>query len=131
MVRLPRIASLVLLLGLLALLGCGSKGPKRSPVSGTVTLDGKPLAKGVVYFKTVQTGAIDTLPVNDGKFEGQAEEGARRVEINSYRSKTISGPMGGEVQENLVAPRYNSESTLTATVTPTGPNSFKFEVEGK
>lgn len=129
--HVPRVGFCLLVLSLLVSLGCGGQGVQRYPVSGTVTLDGKPLAKGTVYFKTVQTGALDTLPVEDGKFEGLAEKGERRVEINAYRSRTISGPMGGEVQENLIAGRFNTESTLTATVSPTAPNTYQFEVTGK
>lgn len=111
--------------------GCAKPGPKMSPVSGSVTLDGRPLSEGTVYFKTIATGEIDTLPVKDGQFAGKAAEGNRRVEVVAYRSIPVAGQMGGEVQESLVAKRFNFESTLTAEVTASGPNKFEFAVTGK
>ena len=43
-----RIRTGLLACGLSALIGCG--GPKTVPVSGTATLDGKPLNRGIVFF---------------------------------------------------------------------------------
>ena len=128
-----RFATTSLLLALLALNGCGQPGkPKTASVSGTVTFDGQPLTEGTVYFKTVATGSLDALAVKDGKFEGAAEVGDRRVEVNAFKTKVVgTGEMKGEVKENLVHPRYNIDSTLTATVTEAGPNTFKFEVKSK
>ncbi len=118
-----------------ALPGCGSDGPpqpERYPVSGTVTLDGKPLETGTIYFKTVATGGIDGMEIHGGQFSGDAEAGERRVEISSMR--TIIADMGGmqsEAQVNDIPPRYNSESNVTVNVTPEGPNDFTFEVTSK
>lgn len=116
---------------LVAASGCAKPGPKLYPVSGSVTLDGQPLATGTVYFKTIATGEVDTLPVKDGKFAGQAVEGARRVEVVAHRLIPVAGEMGGEVQESLIARRFNFDSTLTAEVTAGGPNTFEFAVESK
>ncbi|MBN9118913.1 MAG: hypothetical protein J0I06_07100 [Planctomycetes bacterium] len=127
-----RAAGAALFLVLAALIGCGKSGPKLVPVSGTVTYDGQPLPEGTVYFKTAQTGAMDTLPVKDGKFEGSAEVGERRVEVTAYRTKVqdLNG-MKGEIKESLVPARFNANSTLTATVKADGPNTFKFDVTSK
>ncbi|OWK40476.1 hypothetical protein FRUB_05395 [Fimbriiglobus ruber] len=113
--------------------GCGGgQTVKTFPVEGTVTLDKKPLEKGTIYFKTVETGALDTLDIRDGKFHGQASEGQRRVEIVSYETKIMgTGAMKGEVQFNLIPPKYNSESKLTETVKPGGPNQFTFDLASK
>lgn len=117
-------------LSILATAGCESGSqPKMYPVAGTVSVDGQPLAEGIVNFKTTETGALETLNVRDGKFEGKAKEGERRVEIYSFRTKTQDiGGMKAEVKENLIPAQYNLESKLTAKVTPAGPNQFKFEV---
>jgi hypothetical protein len=105
---------------------------KLAPVSGTVKCDGKPMADGTIYFKTPTTGAFEQLAIKDGKFEGQAAVGERRVEVTAYKT-TIQGTdaMKGEVQESLVGTDYNTNSKLTATVTEQGPNSFAFEVKSK
>jgi hypothetical protein len=60
-------------LGMLFLSGCG---PKRVPAGGTVELDGKPLAGGILYFNpnnekgnTAQVNC--SSPVKDGHFQLQ------------------------------------------------------------
>ncbi len=129
----------MLALGILCLLlaGChqasGLPEPQRFPVRGTVTLDGKPLASGVIYFKTVQTGALDNAEIKDGQFEGKAQVGDRRVEICSYETlpPKADDPMATAIQRNTIPPKYNLESTLTAKVTQEGPNEFRFELSSR
>jgi hypothetical protein len=58
--------------GLLFLAGC-AQGPKRVPASGTVTLDGKPLEGGILYFnpdtaKGNMARVSCSSPVRDGRF---------------------------------------------------------------
>ena len=135
MSRLSRTCQFVLMvLGLIVCLGCGDKKPeiKLAPVSGTVKCDGKPLAQGTIYFKTIVTGAFEQLPIKDGKYEGQAAEGERRVEITSYRSTIMgTGEMKGEVQESLVSTDFNTNSKLSAEVKVGSPNTFDFDVKSK
>lgn len=116
------------------LIGCGGAKPKLYPVSGTVTLDGRPLAQGVIYFKTVQTGAIESFPIADGQFSGQAQPGDRRVEVTSYvkKAKPVDfNGMKGDVQENIIPARYNLESKLAANVKADGSNQYKFDLATK
>ncbi|WP_145093024.1 hypothetical protein [Anatilimnocola aggregata] len=112
--------------------GCAKPGPSQYSVSGKVTLDGQPLSEGTVYLKVIETGALVTLPVKNGTFQGKSTEGNWRVEVVAYRITPIPGDrMGSETAELLIAPRFNSQSTLTAVVTPAGPNEFVFEVTSK
>src|SRR5947207_1494492 len=111
MARQVRCATLLVVFLALSAFGCGKSGPKVVPVSGTVTLDGRPLAEGLISFKTIQTGAVEAFDIKDGEFQGNAQAGDRRVEICLYR--TITGDfngMKGEVKENLIPARYNLES---------------------
>jgi hypothetical protein len=131
-----RLGCFFLLALCLALSGCGGSPArpeaKKYPVSGTVTLDGQPMAEGMIYFKTVSAGAIDFVDIKDGKFKGQAQEGDRRVEICLYKTETQgNGPMKTEVKKNLIPKQYNDQSKLTAKVTPQGPNEFTFAVTSK
>lgn len=119
----------------LLLVGCssGTSGlpePERFPVSGSVTLNGAPLASGLIYFKTVQTGATDSVDIKEGKFDGRAQAGDRRVEVCAYEPIPSQGndPMAADRQKNLIPPKYNVESELTAKVTREGPNQFSFEL---
>ncbi len=122
--------------GLVALLAisCESKDSQSQPVSGTVTLDGKPLPEGEVYF--IQPGQAPSIfPVKDGDFAGQARPGTHRVEICAYRArKDKVGSPGQNMTpppENYIPEKYNSKSELTAQVEPSGTKPFKFEIQLK
>jgi len=117
----------------LALSGCGPAEPVKVPVRGTVLLDGRPLDEGTVYFKTIQEGSVERMDVQDGKFEGTAELGERRVEVCRFREgdPIATGAANFPNTINTIPSRYNTESELTATVTENGPNEFTFEVTSK
>jgi hypothetical protein len=123
-----------LLLGsavLAAAAGC-DPGPRYHVVTGTVTLDGRPLEAGDILFADPGGAAgPDPGKVKDGAFEFRAKEGRRRVEISASRiipgSKT-RGAGGEPVPEEVVPDRYNVASELTAEVAPGGPNRFEFKL---
>ena len=135
---MQKLACLLLLAVGLLLDGCGQPTSrpeaKKYPVRGTVTLDGQPMPEGSLYFKTIATGALDFASIKDGKFEGQAQEGDRRVEISCTKSEVQeSGGMKTEVQKELIPAKYNTDpsNTLQAAVSPKGPNQFTFELTSK
>lgn len=127
---LQRTAFASLVLSFVAMVGCEAKPTPVYPVQGTVTMDGKPLPEGQVCFRTVATGALEQFDVKNGAFAGKAQAGERRVEVFAFRTRTgdFNG-MKGEVKENLIPARYNTDSKLQATVTPEGPNEFKFDLK--
>jgi hypothetical protein len=53
-------------MGFLFVVGCGPGGPKMSPVTGNVTLDGKPIAKAMVTF-TPEKGGQSSTGLTDEK----------------------------------------------------------------
>jgi len=119
------------------LAGCGPGAPVPVPVHGKVTLDGTPLAEGQIAFIT--PGQVpEFIEIRGGTFEGRAKWGPRRVEIAAYRPyqipadipKSMHGMMEGG-KENYLPDRYHSNSTLTAEVSPDGPNEFNFELTSK
>jgi hypothetical protein len=114
--------------GLAALPGCEGAGPRTYAVSGTVTLDGRPLDDADVYlFPLDPNVSADAGKVKGGKFAFRAKAGRKRVEIHA--SRVVPGqktPMGGPVKEESLPPRYNKASTLTADVRPGGDNRFTF-----
>src|SRR2546423_11626348 len=114
----------LLLLGLLSG-GCRKSGPELAPVSGHVTLNGKPLETGDVVFQP-ENGKSPALGRTDA--EGRYELAYKR------------GVMGGPVGQNLVqirvsrelvhnpphiAARFNSQSELRREV-KAGQNEFDF-----
>src|SRR6516225_9663542 len=98
-----RFGVLALALGVLS--GCGPSGPRRVPVSGTVTLEGQPLRQGEIYFKTPGAGTPpEILAVVDGKFAGEVTVGKKRVEVWAVKKMGKSGgmAMGEPLMLNLV-----------------------------
>ena len=131
------------------LAGCGgSDGPERVPVSGEVTLDGRPLASGVIRFipSGDNEGPAAMGIVNNGAYELPKSEGPvpgpQRVEIEAtdYLGFAIDDEAayaanveqrGGRVPKNPVPEAYNRQSTLTAEIAPDGPVEFNFTLSSQ
>ena len=121
--------------GCALVIGCSAKPtgmPDVAPVTGTVTLNGEPLAGASVIFQsesghsamgtTDSTGSYQlTAPGN----QKGAVIGLNKVKINSK----LDGPPGPNWKDPIPA-RYNSKSELSAQVNP-GKNSFDFALEKK
>ena len=125
------------LLSCLALAGCDSGPPVKemTTVSGTVQLDGQPMKEGEVTFSEPAKGAVDTVKVVDGKFEGQIQPGEKRVEIRAYRPGTpntaMYGPDAKAEPENYIPAQYNTNSTVKETIGPEGKTDLKYEAKSK
>lgn len=129
--------------GLLLVLGAGCSSqtdqtPDLAEVTGTVTLDGKPLSDAVIDFfpqsaadksqSRTSTAATDA----EGKYSLMYDE-KNTGAIPGEHVVRISKPDGGaEVAgpETLPA-RYNESTTLKATVSKTSPNSIDFDLKSK
>lgn len=123
------VASLLIVASALAFtLGCGnSSGIDKVIVSGVVTLDGQPISNGEIRFIPASgtIGPVSGGAIKDGAYTAQAKGGvpigAHQVEIKAYRanpkSKATAGAEGGAAEQYLDA-RYNSQTTLTATIEP-------------
>jgi hypothetical protein len=137
-IRGPDVWSMLVLLCVsLCIAGCGRKGPpprKLVPISGTVTLDGKPLPDGFVSFVSPTEGYLESFPINEGKFSGKAGLGVQTVDIIAVReSKPPSGADGAQApptatRTNYLPSKYSMNSPLRADVTEAGPNTFTFEL---
>jgi len=119
-----------------ALPGCGKVEEKAYPVSGTVSLDGKALDDGEIYFVRAEKGDLQTVPIKGGSFSGKVKAGKQRVQINAFRATKPQGAASGMTggiydqpgRENYIPAKYNVESTLTADVSASGPNQLKFDL---
>jgi hypothetical protein len=118
------------------LVGCG-RGPQLAPVSGTIKLDGKPLALAEVAFQPeshsrASHGIADAnghYVLRYNRDEMGALVGLHMVQIRSATEVTL--PNGKfEIRPQLVPPRYNSETELHREVKP-GQNEFDFELSTK
>jgi hypothetical protein len=120
---------------LVGCLGCGGgvNLEKTVSVSGTVMLDNQPMSEGDITFASTTDGSLDNIPVKEGKFSGQATVGDRRVEIRAFMPDPANAEMYKDdpsqaPKVNYLPEKYNSASSLKASVTADGPNTFDFKV---
>ena len=127
----------LLLFGLAWIVGCGSS--KYAPVSGTVRMDGKPLADVAVIFqpigKTLNPGPGSsgrtnaqgeyTLEVMGGEGRG-AVIGPHRVEIHP----TVEADGSRKAPKIQIPRKYNYTSELKFEVKPDG-NTADFNLTSK
>lgn len=125
---------------------CG-RGPNIAPVSGLVTLDGKPVAGAAVLFMPVEGGvparaatkddgsfALTTFEEKDGALVGRHRVAVSKVETTGATAGAdgLSGKLDGRrMRATSVTPeRYGAPATsgLEATVKRGGKNSFEFRL---
>jgi hypothetical protein len=124
-------AGAAILVGL-ALAGCGGNEAR---VSGTVKVDGKPIANGMITFMPVD-GKTATAggKIKDGHYSVKVPVGAMKVSISEpkfVRKKklydTPNSPEQDVTEESLPA-RYNENTELTFDVRP-GRNEKDFDLK--
>ena len=113
--------------------GCG---PATGTVSGSVTVDGKPAASGVISFIPADgAGAPVTVDIQGGEYTAQAVAGSKRVQISVPvvigQRKEYNGPTAPlvDITEESVPPKYNSETELVFDL-KRGANSKDWTIEG-
>jgi hypothetical protein len=114
--------------------GCGDGKKKLTTVEvkGSVTLDGKPMHDGEIYF--ILAGQAPTqFEVKDGAFSGKANAGKNKVEIRSYKvgPPLTTDPENKPTKTNFIPDRFNATTTLEEEVKVGGSNDFKFDVVSK
>ncbi|MDA0835771.1 MAG: carboxypeptidase-like regulatory domain-containing protein [Planctomycetota bacterium] len=132
-----------IVLCMVLLFGCGPEGPpllELEPVTGTVTLDGKPLNNAVVMFIPINEGLESNAKTNDqGVYELEIrgnkgiKAGEYKVTINK-RVKPDGSELdpGGGMGENLLPAKYSEmvNTELKATV-PKGGGKIDFDLKLK
>ncbi len=137
------VVAIVVLFPLVALQGCSGGGVAYAPVSGKVTMDGKPLAKvNVVFVPLAKPGsdvAGDTAGgVTDengqytlktftagGTMKEGAQVGKHKVRISLQETR---GEGDRSITTEKIPKRYNQDTELTAEVTA-GNNQKDFELK--
>ena len=115
----------------LTILGCSrSHQPPLGLVSGTVTLDGVPLANAIVRFTPAGPGRTsEGISDNDGHYRLlylRAIPGAN-IDQHTVRITTASEENGGR---ELLPPRYHSRTELEARVV-SGSNDLDFALRSQ
>jgi hypothetical protein len=139
----------VLGLGLALLTSCESKA-KFAPVSGRVTLDGKPLSGAYVYFQPIapegtayaaasgsssKTNENGEYKLKGPNGENGAWVGRHKVMIDAHAPQVGETderpPRGGWPQVNKVPPKYNKDSKETFEVPSEGTDKANFDLKTK
>jgi predicted small lipoprotein YifL len=127
---------------LVGLAGCGGGGPSYAPVTGKVTLDGKPVAKAVVTFSPVpkpgstmagdsasgttdEAGAFTLRTYSQGGWKDGAQVGPHKVSISRQETR---GEGDRSVTTEKLPKRYNLETELTFEV-KSGNNQKDFDLK--
>jgi len=112
-------AAAIIVCGLMGCRRTGRLNPPRAAVAGTVTLDGRPIAKGEVLFLALSGESADALPLVDGRFAGSVTVGEHRVQFASYvtaKREVFPYQPPQEVLENTLPARFHSDSTVMAVI---------------
>lgn len=136
----------VLLLPFVAGLGCGSSDYQIVPVSGTITLDGKPLEGALI---NTQPMGIDNNPNPgpgsfaktdaEGKFQLElvypatpgAVVGTHRVRISKLTVKYVAGKEDAPIAIRNPLPRKASDGSIQLTVPSDGVEDAHFDLVTK
>jgi hypothetical protein len=116
-------AAMVLVLGLADLAGC-AKEEKLYRVSGVVTHNGKPIAKGAISFVPKDDGPQGYANIWDGKYDTAKEGkgvrgGSYDIRVNGFDGKKVNdAPFG-----NALFPEYTGTKDL-----PTQDSTYDLEV---
>lgn len=133
-------ASVVVIACVVGNFGCTRSGPQIAPVSGTVTLDGKPLPNGVVSFVS-EAGFASSAPLDaDGRFQLVSQFG-QGAPLGTYRvtlSQQSLPPSAESTAPRARLPRheiperyhYLDRSGISLTVEDR-PNTFAIELFSK
>ncbi len=107
------------------------------PVTGTVSLDGQPIASGEVIFRAEDgKGPTHAGKIKDGTFSFSSSPGKKRVEITAMRpvpgrtENLNPGSPPSPVLEQCIPEAYNSRSILTAEVKKDA-RQFPFDLKSK
>jgi hypothetical protein len=111
--------------------GCGESGPDLAPVSGRVTLDGRPLDPADVVFQPDDMKSPSFGRTNsDGRYDLAYKRGVAGALVGWHTVKisVVTEQTGGP---QLVPPRYNSESGLRREVKAGEDNVFDFDLKSE
>lgn len=113
--------------------GCGESGPEKPklyPVSGTVTLDGQPLADGSIVLDPEDGKSIASQGgIKDGAFKFESPEGPKIVRISASKETGEKDEYGSLISVSLVAPEFNSQSGIKVNIAAGENKDLKFEVK--
>jgi hypothetical protein len=128
----------LVLLGLVVALGCGSS--KSAPVSGTITMDGQPLAHVAVSFQPEDEGKLNTgvgsyaQTDDQGKYSLKLIGGGTGAVVGKHRVQILPVVEDNSTNDRVPQPKlkipmqYNSKTQLTYEVKPGSNTDANFDL---
>jgi hypothetical protein len=121
------------LVAVCCLSGCGSS--TETSASGKVTLNGQPLAFGMIQFKPgFEGGPTASMQIVNGEYHGPAFPGTKQVFLSAAkvigkrkRFAELPDSPEREIVEEILPSRYNTQSELSVHIKP-GANQFNFDL---
>ncbi|MFV0441937.1 MAG: hypothetical protein ACK5Q5_00040 [Planctomycetaceae bacterium] len=134
MTRIKLSAALVLIS--IVHVGCSQSGsvpkPDMSKVTGTVTLDGAPLAKGVIVADPASAGGLPAQgTIEAGAFEFEATPGEKVVRISAVATTGKKDEYGEEITMEAIPAQYNANSELKQSVAAGSESTWTIELKSK
>jgi len=130
-------AALVLLAGMALVSGCSSSIPKHK-VTGSVEIDGQPVAEGQLAFQPTDSKLpAEGATVKDGKYSANLAPGSYKVKLTATKKVPLApGEATGTPGEkdklvSIVPDHYNDQNPLTAEVKGAGEIDFKLTSKKK
>lgn len=127
MIHLPNLTRILLVITCLAIVGgCGGSGdrPELGTVTGTVTLDGKPLPNAKIVFQHMEKRFSQGVSDENGKYELTYIRDIKGAALGTH---SVSIRAKNANNREIVPPKYNSKTTLSVNVEP-GHNSLDFNL---
>jgi hypothetical protein len=113
---------------------CSRSAPATYPVTGSVTLDGKPVANGNIVFIPADRGlGPEGGRIVEGKFSARSKAGKCRVEITAENEVGPNTPRFEDkpIRTNYIPARYNFKSELTVDVAANPNNAFALQLTSR
>ncbi|MBD3673002.1 MAG: carboxypeptidase regulatory-like domain-containing protein [Planctomycetaceae bacterium] len=134
---MKKIASVLVFGVCLFFVGCGSSDSlNRQAVTGEIQFEGSPIPEGTIEFSPVGEGTSSGAVIQEGKFSIPEEKGLPPgeylVRISAYNPDAEPVAMPGEsnnVAEEIIPPKYNTESDVKFTVEAGAENVFTLNIE--
>jgi len=122
----------VILVMMLAAIGCRTAPviPELGAVTGTITLDGRPLVNATVIFTPAGPGRTSVAVTDaDGRYALAYLRGITGANLGRHAVRITAANEANEMQESLPE-RYHLKTVLTAEVAA-GPNTIDFDLKSK
>ena len=126
---MQRIVFLLSVFSVFAIVGCGGDG--LTDVTGTVTIDGMPLAEGDIILEAADKNAAPQgTTIKNGEFKLRIAPGNKIVRITASEGDGKIDPlMKTEGKRSIIPAEFNEKSTLTAEIKAGVNAPLTFEVK--